>query len=771
MIELRVLGSLDLTRPNGEEIHSVLVQPKRLALLAYLALATPRGLHRRDKLVAVLWPELDEAHARNSLSQALRFLRQHLGPQTIVVRGQEEVGLDPDVVWCDVVEYEKALANDDLPTALELYRGDLLVGFFLSNCLEFEEWLEAERERLKESAAGVSWASAHRLVEEGGLVEAERMAQRALALVPTDERAVKGFIEALAKGGDRAAAVRFYEKFAQKLQDELDLEPSARTQEVVQSIRLAVAGVNPQDNWGPESDARAASPSPHPWSGSEPSHTRWRLQSILAHPWRLATVGLVVLVVAALSLLTLRAGSPVSDGIGLTGRGETSDRSGIAVLPCRNISKDPDDAYLADGLHEEILLKLQKISSLLSVGQATVHWYWDHEVPPTQIARELGVAFIGECSVRRDGERIRLTFQLVDGGTGRQLWAEAYDRDLTAEDLLEIETDVAWRVAEAMRVILTPVERLEIAFRPTVDLEAYQAYLRGKLWWNRRTPEGVSKALGYFEAAVESDSTFALSYAGLAQIYALSTTPQFSVGLSRDEAYARVKAAAEKALTLDNALGEAHAALANMKLWFEWDWAAAEREYLRAIELNPNSPDAHVWYAWALAAQDRHQEAVSRARFAHELDPLSAPAWRNLGVVLRRARRPQEAVDQLEGLLSIHPGFRYGRKELVTAYLESGRYRDVLALDSADISAVSALVALGRRAEAVALAEGYREGSAKDRVRVHVALGEHESALAILVEEYAQRATWLLQLGFPDYDPLRSDPRFVEIMRGIGLIR
>jgi serine/threonine-protein kinase len=248
MIELRVLGALDLRGPGGQEILSVLSQPKRVALLAYLALATPRGFHRRDKLLALFWPELDESHARNSLSQALRFLRRSLGDEAILTRGGEEVGLDFDLITVDALDFRSALdaasegadearAQSRLEEALDLYRGHLMEGFFLSGCPEFESWLESERQMLREAAAGVAWALAHHRIATGSLTEAERMGQRALGLVATDENEVRRFIEALAGAGDRAAAVRFYEVFAQRLAVELELRPGRRTRELIERIR------------------------------------------------------------------------------------------------------------------------------------------------------------------------------------------------------------------------------------------------------------------------------------------------------------------------------------------------------------------------------------------------------------------------------------------------------------------------------------------------------------------------------------------------------
>ncbi len=236
MVELQALGPLELRDDDGS-LASVLTQPKRAALLVYLALARPRGFHRRDSLLALFWPELDDAHARNALSQALTFLRRELPEGVLVTRGSDEVGLDPERVNCDVVEFEDAVDGDRWDQALMLYRGELLAGLHVADAPGFERWLDAERDRLRERASGAAWSLAEERLEAGEPVEAERAAQRALLLSPTDESPVRRFIEARARAGDRAAALRFYDKFRALLAAELEVEPAAETAAVAEAVR------------------------------------------------------------------------------------------------------------------------------------------------------------------------------------------------------------------------------------------------------------------------------------------------------------------------------------------------------------------------------------------------------------------------------------------------------------------------------------------------------------------------------------------------------
>ncbi|PYP10619.1 MAG: hypothetical protein DMD59_05120 [Gemmatimonadetes bacterium] len=244
MIELRMLGRVSLINPNAHDVQSLLGQPRRLALLAYLA-TPPPGMHRRDNLLALFWPELDQAHARNALRQALHVLRRALGTSAVTSHGDEEVGLDFEQVWCDVAAFERAIADGQLRDAIELYRGDLLEGFFISDAPEFERWLETERDRLRSTAVGAARALAERATEEGDANSAAEWARRGLRLAPLDEGLIQRLIEALDRLGDRAGAVRAYDDFARRLGQELEVRPSAETQALLAAVRSRVQAASP----------------------------------------------------------------------------------------------------------------------------------------------------------------------------------------------------------------------------------------------------------------------------------------------------------------------------------------------------------------------------------------------------------------------------------------------------------------------------------------------------------------------------------------------
>ncbi len=452
------------------------------------------------------------------------------------------------------------------------------------------------------------------------------------------------------------------------------------------------------------------------------------------------------------------------------------DRPAIAVLPCENFSPDPDDAYFAAGIHEEILLRLSKISSLRSVGRETVEWYRDNPVPVRRMARELGVGFVGECSVRKDveGNRIRLTFQLIEGDTGAQLWAESYDENLSARNVFDIHSQLALRVADAVGAELTPEDQVQVAARPTGSLEAYNLYLMGRLAWNRRTGEGLETARHYFDQAREADSTFVLAYVGLADTYVL--LPWYS-NWATDKAYPEAIAAAEKALKLDPLSGEARTSLAYAILYYDWDFQRAEAEFARAIQLSPNHATAHHWYGVFLSIMGRFEEAISEVRIALALDPLSAIASENLGDLLYYAGRYDEAIAQYQRTQELHPGFSLTLRGLGRAFIQKGLYEEAEATfkESSEEYPMLARVydATGRRDAALAVLEAAEEGPLLAQAEARIGVGDLDGAMEVLENAYDQREVWLLEYPNldPYYDTLRSDPRFIDLLRRIGLSR
>jgi tetratricopeptide (TPR) repeat protein len=303
-------------------------------------------------------------------------------------------------------------------------------------------------------------------------------------------------------------------------------------------------------------------------------------------------------------------------------------------------------------LHDEILLKLQKISSLISLGRTSVLQY--AQAPPSvrEIAEALGVQFIGECTVQRTRNRIRVIFQLLDT-QGAHVWAEDYDREFTLDNILDIQTEIAQQVAQTIGAALTPEERARVEARPTEDLDAYELYLLGRNRWTSRSPEMIREAIEYFEAAIESDSTFALALSGLADAYML--LPAYDLSVGSLDVYAQAKAAATRALDLDPSVGEAHASMGYIAFLYELDWEKTGRHLAAAVELAPGYPTAHHFYANLLASLGRFDDAVGEMETAFSLDPRSnVLAWAS-GALLWRAGRIEEARARYEQASATEP--------------------------------------------------------------------------------------------------------------------
>lgn len=442
----------------------------------------------------------------------------------------------------------------------------------------------------------------------------------------------------------------------------------------------------------------------------------------------------------------------------------------VAVLPFVNVSGSSEDEIFSDGITFDIINHLSKIADLKVISRTSIMQYKGAELGLSQIAEELGVATVLEGEVQRVGDRIRINAQLIDAKSEEPLWAEQYDR--TVEDVFAIQSDVARQIVQALRATMTVEEGERIAQVPTRNLEAYSSYTLGRHWWNRRTAEGLVAAITHFEDAIRKDSTYVWAYAGLADCYAV--LPWYGEW-SPEATYPLAIAAARSAVELDGRSGEARASLAVVKLWYEWDWRAAEVEFRRAIELSPSYATAHQWYAALMTYTQRLDEAIERYRTALSLDPLSAIIGANLADALYYARRYDEAIEQYVRTLDLHSDFHYAWRGLGLAYLQTEMYEEAEGAlrEVSDVHPALAFVyaAQGRRDLALAVLEVAEVASLESQLYASVGLGELDRAFDILDRAYEGRALWLLEYPRldPYFDTLRSDPRFTALMRRMGL--
>jgi TolB-like protein/Tfp pilus assembly protein PilF len=464
------------------------------------------------------------------------------------------------------------------------------------------------------------------------------------------------------------------------------------------------------------------------------------------------------------------------------GRSAENNIHSLAVLPLENLSGDPNQEYFVDGMTDELTTNLAKIKSLRVISRTSAMTYKNVRKSVAEIARSLHVDAVVEGSVVRSGDRLRITAQLIDARTDRHLWAEDYERDL--RDVVAVQGEVAWRIAQEIRTKLTPGEKAQLTSQRQVNPEGYEAYLRGRYFWNKRTEEGMKKAITYFEQSIGKDPNNPLAYDGLADCW-------LSLGwygyLSPKETFPQAKAAAMKALELDATLGEAHTSLAFASMNYDWDWSAAEREFRKAIELNPNYANAHHWYADYLSAVGRHEEAVAESKRALELDPVSPiiNAW--LGWRYFFARQYDLAIEQYLKTLEMDPTFvpahlvlgqGYEQKSMLEKAIDE--LKEAVSLSGGSSLYVSSLAhayaIAGRRGEAEMLLRQMNERAQHSYVPpfdiaiIYAGLGQKDQALLWLEKGCQEHSTWMVWLKVdPRLDVLRSDPRFQVILRRVGL--
>jgi adenylate cyclase len=455
----------------------------------------------------------------------------------------------------------------------------------------------------------------------------------------------------------------------------------------------------------------------------------------------------------------------------------------IAVLPFENLSHDPDNAYFADGIQEEILTRLSKIADLKVISRTSTQRYKTAPNNLAEIAKQLGVANILEGTVQKAADQVRVNVQLINAENDSHLWADKYDRKLA--DIFAVESEVATKIAETLQAKLTGAEQHAIVARPTENSEAYQLYLKGRYFWNKFTPEGFQRAIEYFQQAIEKDPAYSLAYAGLSDSYEMLG---FWGVLPPGEMWPKAKAAALKALELDDSLAEAEVALGWVSFTHDWDWSAAEKHFERARALNPTSPATqHHWHSIYLGALGRSDEALAEAKRALDLDPVSPLINHNLAAQLYLARRFDQAIEQCRKTMELDPSFSLTHSLLGRLYLAKGMYREALA-ESENYLALSprnpaALAALadaharsGERNQALRVFEELKELSNQRHVPsyyfaiVYVGLNDKDEAFAWLEKAYEERDGSLPMLKVnPSLDPLRSDPRFADLVRRVGL--
>jgi serine/threonine-protein kinase len=454
----------------------------------------------------------------------------------------------------------------------------------------------------------------------------------------------------------------------------------------------------------------------------------------------------------------------------------------IAILPFADLSVEKDNTYISDGLTEEIITSLSRLRLARVISRATVVSYSRADKTMKQIGDELGAQYILEGSVRKSGAQIRITAQLIDAKKDSYLWADKYDGTLS--EIFEIQERVAAKIVKALKMRLTPTQEKKLKKRPTENAEAYQLYLRGRFFWNKRSKESLLTAIRYFEEAIQKDAKYARAWAGIADSYNLLS--EYG-GISRKETSPKALAAAHKALEFDNNLAEAHASLACLQMLSEWDWPNAEKEFKRAIRLDPNYATAHHWYSEWLLFMGRREEANREISRAVELDPISPALLKDKGIMLYYIQDFDGAIEYGKKTLDLMPDFASAHRLLSLAYVAKGMFDE--ALDANDrwgelsgneletlLGRAWCLAAGGRRDEANEIIRGIDPGKLVDGnvmrgiALVHAELGEEERALDWLEKAYGIRAEAVSSILIdPKFEKLKKHPRFIALAKRMGL--
>ena len=451
----------------------------------------------------------------------------------------------------------------------------------------------------------------------------------------------------------------------------------------------------------------------------------------------------------------------------------------IAVLPFENRGADTETEYLSEGLAESLIYRLSQLPNLKVSPTSTVFRYKNKQIDGEKAGQDLGVSAVLSGRIIQRGDNLTISVELIDVRNNRLLWGEQYDRKMS--DLLATQREIAKEIVETLKLKVSGDEK-GLAKNYTQSNEAYQLYLKGRFYWNKRTPDALKKSIEYFNQAIEKDPSFALAYAGLADSYVVPANR-----LPPQEGMPKAKVAAMRAVELDEQLAEAHTSLARVLATYDWDWKTAEKEYKRAIELNPRYPIAHEWYGGYMDALGRHSESLVERKLALDLDPLSSVINFELGVAYYYARDYDRAIDQFKKTLELDPRFPAALQFLPAAYEQKGMYKEAIAgfKDSLSVGGEGsfssaglghAYAVAGQRAEAQTLLDQLKHLSEQQYIPansvalIYAGLGEKDQAFVWLEKAYQERSFQMQWLNVdPRWDSLRSDPRFSDLIRRMGL--
>jgi TolB-like protein/Tfp pilus assembly protein PilF len=672
--------------------------------------------------------------------------------------------------------------------AVELYRGPFLDGFFLSDAPEFERWVEGEREKFRRNHAAALEGLAEVAAAERDFARAAEWWRLRFEADPSNTRVTMRLMEALEAAGDRAGALRqarfhatlLEQEFGARIDCEVEvLAQRLRLEPVLSATSLHQQRADPLDGGSMPAEidpfmvTLASKPSP-PSERPDPAPNRLPARRT---SWRTLVPPMAVMLAVAAALtggwLFQDRSAPSPAELQRVPEG----RRTIAVLPFVNLSGDPEGDHFGHGLAEELISRLSRVASLRVIGRTYAFTFRGEERDAREIGKALGAGTVLVGRVRKEGDRVRVTAQLIDVEDGFHLWARTYERGAT--DPFSLQHDLTLRIIAGLQADLTRAERAQLARRSTASPEAYEHYLRGRYFWNQRSQSGYSRAIEYFERALEEDPQYAQAYAGLASVYAMQGEQGY---LAPEEARQRTRSAVLQAIQFDGELAEAHTVLGGYLYAYAWNWEAAERQFLRAIELDPNYPTAHHWYGNLLTAMGRFDDAIGAKKKALELDPLVPVLMESLASTLARAGRHGEAFEAYQSAIELDSTYWRAHSGLGSLYEATGRMdeavrarRRAAEFSSGNVNAKAALARLlavrGHTGEARGIvrdlqSEAVRTGIFSPSIAsALLALDNVEGSLTWLERGYEQRHPNMRHIGGATYARLEQDPRYLRLRR------
>jgi adenylate cyclase len=767
---LQTFGTLRLVRLNGDAVlgdHGH--HRRRIALLAVLAAAGDRG-RSRDQLLGLFWPDVSQSRARHSLDQLLYAIRTSLDGD--VFTGSSSLQLNPDLIDSDVRSFNEAIARGDLEEAVNRYNGPFLDGFYLNDSPDFEQWMDAERSRLERGYIEALEQLAKKSAQIDDLASSARWLEKLVDTDPVSARHAVALIRALSDSGDHAAALRYAERYESIVSQELgtsvgpevakvvtEVRERAKTGSVVRRNPAAPSRLRPE-KLETETAEIAETPSSQLGVVDAPSRLERR-----TNYYALAALAFIVIAVVAAAFRWRSVQAPTT----------TSSLSSLAVLPLANVSGDPRDLPIVDGLTEELIGVLSKIDGLRVTARTSAFVFRNSGLDVRKIADSLRVGYIIEGGVQRVGDRMRVQIRLVDAADASTRWSEIFERQTT--DVFLVQSEIASAVARELDLRLAPRTAATIRRRPTNNVGAYEFYLRGSDPAVLRSDSAARKGLEYFQQAIALDSTYAAAYAGLARMYLRVNGTPFSPARSRKEGLGLASAAAMKALALDDSLAEGHAAY-GLTLIFKPDVSGAERELRRAVALDPRNSRIHEWLGFVESWRMNDADALAEARAAVEMDPLSPSAHAEVARTLCATGQVDEGLRELEQIASVKPPL--GRAKLHTFLCHCMRkdWKTAAAIfrnEPVNPHLAFALAKGGEREEAEAILDRLKKragegGSTFNVAIVYAGLGNMDETFAWLnraVDDMSFMSTGFTIL--PVLDDVRKDPRFDLLSRRLRL--